>query len=108
MNDPSNNHVEPMSVEQMVHVSLCDARRNIRRQYLKCENHMQQSPVTTVLSAVAVGCLLQRLPVRAILVTQVRVLTALAPPALFLYGAVKLYDCWQKRSLAKQNDPSNP
>jgi len=93
MNEPNHNPVEPMSVEKMIHVSLCDARRSVRQQYLKCENHMRESPMTTVLGAVAVGCLLHRLPVRAILITKVRVLSALAPPALFLYGAAKLYDC---------------
>jgi hypothetical protein len=41
------------------------------------------------------------MPVRAILVTQVRVLTALTAPALFLYGAAKLYDLLQRQELTK-------
>jgi len=55
-----------------------------------------------VLGAVAAGYLLHRLPVRAILVTQVRVLSALAPPALFFFGAAKLYEFLQRQEMAKQ------
>jgi hypothetical protein len=50
----------------------------------------------------AAGYLLNRLPVRAILVTQVRVLSALMPPALFLFGAAKLYDFLQRQELTRQ------
>jgi hypothetical protein len=49
------------------------------------------------------GSRLHRLPVRAILITQVRVLSALAPPALFLYGAVKLFCFLQRRDLANRD-----
>jgi hypothetical protein len=97
-----------MSAEKMLHVSLCEARQSIRQQYLRCEKRMRQSPMTTVLGSVAVGCLLHRLPVRAILFTHVRVLFALTPPALFLFGAAKLYDCMQRRELARQSAASTP
>jgi hypothetical protein len=42
------------------------------------------------------------MPVRAILVTQVRVLSALTPPALLLFGAAKLYDFLQNQELARK------
>lgn len=92
-----------MSMEEMVGVSLCNARQGIRHRYQKCENQIRKSPTTAVLGAAAVGYLLHRLPVRAILVTQVRVLSALTPPALFLFGAAKLYDFLQRQELARKD-----
>lgn len=89
-------------MEEMVNVSLCNIRQNIRHRFQQCENQVRKSPTTSVLGAVAVGCLLHRLPVRAILVTQVRVLSALAPPALILFGAAKLYEFLQKHESAKR------
>jgi len=105
MNDPSNNPEEPLSIEKLVHVSLCNARQGMRDRFQKCEDRIRMSPTASVLGAVAAGYLLHRLPVRAILVTQVRVLSALAPPALFLFGAAKLYDFLQRRESAGQ--PTN-
>jgi len=107
MNDTSNNPAEPVSVEEMVHVSLCNVRQDIRHRFHKCEDRIRKSPAASVLGAVGVGYLLHRLPVRAILVTQIRVLSALAPPALFLFGAAKLYDYLQRRQLAGQTNTSN-
>jgi hypothetical protein len=101
MNDTSNHPAEPVSVEEMVHVSLCDARERIRNRYQKCEDRIREAPTASVLGAVGVGYILHRLPVRAILVTQVRVLSALAPPVLFLYGAAKLFGYLQKREFCK-------
>lgn len=92
-----------MSMEEMVGVSLCNARQGIRHRYQKCENQIRKSPTTSVLGAAAVGYLLHRLPVRAILVTQVRVLSALTSPALFLFGAAKLYDFLQRQELARKD-----
>lgn len=103
MSDPTSHPVAPASVEQMVHVSLDHARQGLCHRYQQCEDRIRESPATSMLGAVGVGYLLHRLPVRAILVTQVRVLSALAPPALFLYGAAKLYDYWQRRESTKQN-----
>jgi hypothetical protein len=97
MNQPLNQPEEPMSVEKMVHVSLCDARYRIHREYQNFEEQIRKSPIASVLGAVAAGCLLHRLPVRSILVTQARVISALVPPALFLFGAAKLYDYLLRR-----------
>jgi len=103
MNPTSNQPEEPKSVENMIHASLCDARHRIQRSYVKFEDQMRKAPMTSALGAVAVGCLLHRLPVRSILVTQVRVISALIPPALFLFGAAKLYDSLLKRDFMKQS-----
>lgn len=53
------------------------------------------------MGAVVAGYPLHRLPVRAILLTQVRVLSALTPPVLILFGAAKLYEFLQRQELKK-------
>ena len=102
MNDPSSNPATPLSVEEGVNVLLGNARQGIRQRYQKCQNRIRKSPTTAVLGAAAAGYLLHRLPVRAILITQVRVLSALTPPALFLFGAAKLYEFLQRQELTRQ------
>jgi len=107
MNDIPNNPVSPVSVEEMVHVSLCNVRQDICHRFHKCEDRIRKSPAASVLGAAGIGYLLNRLPLRAIVVTQVRVLSALAPPVLFLIGAAKIYDYLQRRELAGQTNTSN-
>jgi hypothetical protein len=85
-----------------LNVLLCNTQQDIRHRYQHCQNQIRKSPTTAVIGAVAVGYLLHRLPVRAILVTQVRVLSALAQPALFLFGAAKLYEYFQKQEMTEQ------
>jgi hypothetical protein len=102
MNEISNNPATPLSLEEGVGVLLSNARQGIRNRYQKCENRIRKSPTTAVLGAVAAGYFLHRMPVRAILVTHVRVLSALAPPALFLFGAAKLYEFLQRQELANR------
>lgn len=102
MNELSNHPATPLSLEEGVNVLLSNAQESIRQRYQKCENQIRKSPATAVLGAVAVGYLLHRMPIRAILVTQVRVISALTPPALFLFGAAKLYEFLQMRESAKQ------
>lgn len=87
-------------MEEGVNVLWTNARQGICDRYHKCENLIRKSPTTAVLGAVAVGYLVHRLPVRAILVTQVRVLWALTPPALILFGAGKLYEFLQRQQTA--------
>ena len=103
MNHPSNDPAEPMSVEQMVNTTVSSVRQSIRQRREKCESRIRESPTASVLGAVGVGYILHRLPVRAILVTQVRVLSALAPPALFLFGAAKILGFLQRRDLANRD-----
>jgi hypothetical protein len=87
-------------VEEIIHVSLCNVRQRIRYRHTKCEDSIKRSPTASVLGAVGVGYLLHRMPVRAILVTQVRILSALAPPALFLFGAAQLFSFLQRQQPA--------
>jgi len=84
-------------MEEGVTVLWGNARQDLSARYQRCQNRIRESPTTAVLGAVAAGYLLHRLPVRAILVTQVRVLAALAPPALFFFGAAKLYEFLQRQ-----------
>jgi hypothetical protein len=102
MNDPSDHPSAPLSMEEGVCVLLNNARQGVRRRYQECENRIRKSPTTAVIGAVAAGYFLHRMPVRAILVTQVRVLSALTPPALLLFGAAKLYEFLQKQELARK------
>lgn len=89
-------------MEEEVHVLLCNAKQSIRHRFHECENRIRESPKNAVVGALAVGYLLHRMPVRAILVTQVRVLSALAPPALFLFGAAKLFDFLQRQGISNR------
>jgi hypothetical protein len=102
MSTTSNRTTAPLSLEEGVNVLLSNVQQSLRHRYEECEKQIRKSPTTSVLGAVAAGYLLHRLPVRAILVTQVRVLSALAPPALFLFGAAKLYECLQRQELARR------
>lgn len=103
MNDHANDPLESPSVEQSVCHLLNKARQDLRQRCHRCEDRIRQSPATAVLGATAAGYLLHRLPVRAILLTQVRVLSALTPPALLLFGAAKLYEVLQRQQLTKQD-----
>jgi len=89
-------------MEEGVGALLNNTRQGIRDRYQRCQNQIRKSPTSAVLMAVALGYLLHRFPVRALLITQVRVLAALTPPALFLLGAAKIYGFLQKQVLAKQ------
>ena len=102
MNESSNPAEMPLSMEEGVKVLLCNARECIQHRYQRCQDRIRECPTTAVLSAVSVGYLLHRLPVRALLVTQVRVLSALAPPALFLFGAAKVFEFLQRQNACKQ------
>jgi hypothetical protein len=101
MNSPSNTPTSPRSIEHGVNDLLINAKHGIASRYQKCENQIRRSPVTSVLGAVTAGYFLHRMPVRAILVTQVRVLTALIPPALLLFGAAKVYEFLQTQDRSK-------
>lgn len=102
MNDPLNLPDRPRPLEEGLRDCLCNARQTIQQQHHRCENRVRQSPTTAVITAVAAGYLLHRLPLRAILVTKIRVLSALTPPALFLYGAAKIFDYIQRQDSAKR------
>jgi hypothetical protein len=89
-------------MEEGVDVLIGNARQRIRERYRNCEDRIRKSPGKAVLAATAAGYLMHRLPLRAIVVTQVRILSALAPPALLLVGAGKLFEFLQGQKLRKR------
>lgn len=85
-----------------VNALLSNARQGICARYENCEGRIRRSPTKAVLGAVAAGYLMHRLPLRAIVVTQVRILSALTPPALLLIGAAKLFEFLQRQKRDEQ------
>ena len=103
MSNNPNKSETPVSIEEGVNALLVDVERSIRSHIQDCEQCIRRSPAKSVLGAVAAGYCLHRLPVRALLVTQVRLLSALAPPALVLYGAAKVYEFLQRQDSARRS-----
>ena len=101
MSETSHKPIPSLSVDEGVDVLLSKAQQSIRHRYQECERQVRKSPTTSLLVAVAAGYCLHRLPVRAIVVTQVRLLAALAPPALLLFGAAKVIEFLQHQDSGK-------
>lgn len=109
MNDSSTDPQTPLSIEDGVKTLFADACQGIKRRREDCEDRIRRSPVQSVLGAAAIGYFLHRMPMRAILVANVRVLSALTPPALLLFGTAKLYEYFQHRNAAKAaSDEGSP
>jgi hypothetical protein len=83
------------SVEKEVNALLSDIDQSLRHSYQICERHVRQAPTTSVLGAVLAGYCLHRLPLRAIMVANVRVLSSLLPPVIFALGAAKTLELIQ-------------
>lgn len=96
MNDPQNHAEKLTTLEEGVNDLLCDAKKCIRVRYRQCEDRIRHSPIKAVVGALAAGYVLHRLPVRSILVTQVRVIAALTPPALLIFGVSRLYQYFRR------------
>lgn len=86
------------TVEEGVNALISDAKHKAVDRFHACEDLVRQSPGKAVLVAVAAGYLLHRLPVRSLLVTQVRLLAALTPPTLLAFGAAKLCEFLQNKA----------
>lgn len=98
MNPDSFTPAAPPTIEQGVNALVGDVKDKLTRTYDHCEQCVRKSPAQSLLLAVAGGYCLHRLPVRSILVTNVRLLAALAPPALLVFGAAKLCEFLQKQA----------
>lgn len=101
MSEGPNHTPTPLSIEEGISLMFNNSRRAVRDRYQKYENRVKKSPASAVLGAVAVGFLLNRLPVRAILATQIRMVSALAKPALLLFGVAKLFSFLQNQQIAR-------
>lgn len=90
------------TIEQGVNALISDVKTKACDSYSNCEQRIRESPGKAILVAVAAGYLLHRLPVRSLIVSQVRVAAALAPPALLAFGAAKLAEYLQGQARAKR------
>lgn len=102
----TSSPVNPPTIEQGVDALIGDVKRKVSRTYEDCEQSVRESPGKAVLLAVAAGYCLHRLPVRSLLVAQVRLIVALAPPTLLAFGAAKL--CEFLQSQAREKSPLLP
>ena len=102
----TSSPVNPPTIEQGVDALIGDVKRKASQTYQNCEQSVRDSPGKAVLLAVAAGYCLHRLPVRALLVAQVRLAVALAPPTLLAFGAAKL--CEFLQSQAREKSPLLP
>lgn len=86
------------TVEQGVNALVGDVKHKACQTYDHFEQRVRQSPTQSILIAVASGYLLHRLPVRSLLVSQVRLMAALAPPTLLAFGAAKFCEFLQSKA----------
>ncbi len=100
-----DSQIDHPTIEDNLQTMAEDVRGKVVGTYEKYEKIAQQSPGKTVLLALASGYLLHRLPVRALVVMQVRIAIALAPPVLLALGAAKLSGFLQ-RSPQREGDVS--
>ncbi|MES2437985.1 MAG: hypothetical protein V4584_02905 [Verrucomicrobiota bacterium] len=94
----SSTPVNPPTVEQGLQALVGDVKRKACEHYQDCEQRVRESPGKAILAAVAAGYVLHRLPVRSLLVSQVRLVAALTPPTLLAFGAAKLCEFLQNKS----------
>lgn len=97
---------ESPTIEQGVSALVDDVKKTVCRTYAECEQCVRESPGKSILLALAAGYCLHRLPVRSLLVAQVRLVAALAPPTLVAFGAAKLCEFLQNE--ARKKSKSEP
>lgn len=88
----------PASVDDGIHAMLSSSKERVVERLEDWENCVREHPVKAVVGAAIAGALILRLPLRSILIANVRIASALAPPALFAYGAAKLVEILQQKS----------
>lgn len=94
---PDNDMNPPSSIDDGIHAILSDGKEKALNCLDKWEACVRQHPVKAVLGAVVAGAVLHRLPVKSILVAKIKIVAALAPPALLAYGAAKLCEILQQK-----------
>ncbi len=96
---PSQPHSsDSPTIEQGLQSLLDEAKGKVCRRYEDCEQYVRRSPGKAMLIALGAGYLAHRLPLRSLVVTQARILAALAPPALVAFGAAKLCELLQRQA----------
>lgn len=98
MSTSSHSLSKSEPLEEGIDAVLQKAEQKVVNSYHGFEDCVRQSPTKSVLAAVAAGYVLHRLPVRSLVVAQVRLVSALAPSALLLLGAAKVYEFFQQEA----------
>lgn len=88
------------TIEDGVNALVSDVKNQFSESCQQWEDSVRRSPRKAILVAVAAGYLLHRLPVRAIITAKVRLLVALAPPAVLAFGAAKMCEFLQEQARA--------
>lgn len=97
----SSSAPDSPTIEDGVNALIGDAKQKACQSYEHWEECVRESPGKSILLAVAAGYCLHRLPLRSLLISQVRVASALAPPVLLAFGAAKLCQFLQQQARAK-------
>ena len=90
------------TVEEGLQAMLQDGKRSLKQRYHALETEVARHPTKAVLCATAAGYLLNRLPLRSILVANVRIAAALTPPLLLAIGAAKACEFLQSKARMKR------
>ncbi|MBK1881702.1 hypothetical protein JIN85_04710 [Luteolibacter pohnpeiensis] len=98
MSEYTPNPSEPPTIEEGVYALFDDAKKTLKEKYHQCEACVSESPTKAMIAAVAAGYVLHRLPIRSIVVANVRLVSALAGPALLAFGAAKACEFLQKEA----------
>ncbi|BCU78182.1 hypothetical protein [Luteolibacter sp. LG18] len=89
---------EPPTVEEGVQALFDDGKTYVRRKYEACQERVVNHPAQAVMIAAAAGYLIEKLPLRSIFITNMRLLAALTPPILFAVGAAKVCEYLQTKA----------
>lgn len=89
------------TIEDGVNALISDVKNQFSESCQQWENSVRRSPQKAIAVSMAAGYLLHRLPVRAILMANVRILAALAPPAMLAFGAAKMCEFLQEQARSR-------
>jgi len=97
MSEYQNPSAAP-TVEAGLHALADSAKARVQDKVEHYKERVQREPGKAVLVALAAGYVLHRLPIRSLIVSQVKLLSALAGPALLAYGAAKTCEALQREA----------
>lgn len=89
------------SIEEGVNALVNDVKHKLCESRAHWEDRVRESPGKALLVAVAAGYCLHRLPLRALFIAKMRLMAAVAPPAMLAYGAAKLCEFLQEQARAQ-------
>jgi hypothetical protein len=97
MTSTNKSKASSEGLEDMFSTVFHRVEDTFRGQWAKLEDKVRDSPTTAVLIAAGIGYCIHRLPVRSLLATQLKLLWALAPPAVVAAAAGKAYQVLDER-----------